>query len=126
MARAALEAKMVDELLTRDQVRSRIADQVGWIEENRQPTAIGMNRYLRLRQQSPDAPATDEIAVLVAQGTIMEGDAPGVTDALIRKIRDARFNNQVKALVLRVDSPGGSAFASGIDSSRAGIAATCG
>ena len=114
MARAALEAKMVDELLTRDQVRSRIADQVGWIEENRQLNAIGMNRYLRLRQQSPDAPATDEIAVLVAQGTIMEGDAPGVAaaDALIRKIRDARFNDQVKALVLRVDSPGGSAFAS--------------
>ena len=114
MARAALEAKMVDELLTRDQVRSRIADQVGWIEENRQLNAIGMNRYLRLRQQSPDALATDEIAVLVAQGTIMEGDAPGIAaaDALIRKIRDARFNDQVKALVLRVDSPGGSAFAS--------------
>ena len=114
MARAALEAKMVDELLTRDQVRSRIADQVGWIEENRQLNAIGMDRYLRLRQQSPDAPATDEIAVLVAQGTIMEGYAPGVAaaDALIRKIRDARFNDQVKALVLRVDSPGGSAFAS--------------
>ncbi|MEC7560414.1 MAG: signal peptide peptidase SppA, partial [Pseudomonadota bacterium] len=114
MARAALEAKMVDELLTRDQVRSRIADQVGWIEENRQLNAIGMDRYLRLRQQSPDAPATDEIAVLVAQGTIMEGDAPGIAaaDALIRKIRDARFNDQVKALVLRVDSPGGSAFAS--------------
>ena len=114
MGRTALEAKMVDELLTRDQVRSRIADQVGWIEENTQLNAIGMNRYLRLRQQMPSTQTTDEVAVLVAQGTIMEGDDPGFAsaDALVRKIRDARFNDQIKALVLRVDSPGGSAFAS--------------
>ena len=114
MARTALEAKMVDELLTRDQARARIADQVGWIKENESLNAIGMNRYLRLRQEPTSDDGADQIAVLIAQGAIMEGEGAGfaAADSLIRKIRNARHDDQIKALVLRVDSPGGSAFAS--------------
>ena len=113
MGRATLEAKLVDELLTWDQVRTRIADKVGWLEENERLNAIGMSSYLQLRQGLPTPPGDDQIAVLVAQGTIVEGTGNGAAaDRLVRKIRDARNNDQVKGLVLRVDSPGGSAFAS--------------
>ena len=113
MARATLEAKLVDELLTRDQVRTRIADKVGWLEDNERLNAIGMSSYLQLRQGLPTPPGDNQIAVLVAQGTIVDGEGPGAAaDKLVRKIRDARNNDQVKGLVLRVDSPGGSAFAS--------------
>ena len=113
MGRATLEAKLVDELLTWDQVRTRIADKVGWLEDNERLNAIGMSSYLQLRQGLPTPPGDNQIAVLVAQGTIVEGEGPGAAaDTLVRKIRDARNNDQVKGLVLRVDSPGGSAFAS--------------
>ena len=114
MARTALEAKLVDELLTRDQVRARIADKVGWLEENERLNAIGMSSYLQLRQEFPIPGDGEQIAVLVAQGAIMEGEGAGfaAADSLIRKIRDVRFNDQIQGLVLRVDSPGGSAFAS--------------
>ena len=114
MARTALEAKIVDELLTRDQVRSRIADQVGWIDENERLNVIGMNGYLQLRQQFPETAEDGQVAVLVAQGAIMEGEGAGfaAADSLVRKIRNARHDEQIKGLVLRVDSPGGSAFAS--------------
>ena len=114
MARTALEAKLVDELLTRDQARARIADKVGWIEENERLNAIGMRNYLRLREKIPSPQSNTQIAVLVAQGAIMEGEGTGfaAADSLIRKIRNVRFNDQIQGLVLRVDSPGGSAFAS--------------
>ena len=71
MARTTLEAKLVDELLARDQIRARIADKVGWLEENERLNAIGMDNYLRLRQALPAIPGDNQIAVLVAQGTIM-------------------------------------------------------
>ena len=104
----------MDELLTRDQIRARIADKVGWLEENERLNAIGMDNYLRLRQALPTISGDNQIAVLIAQGTIMEGEGAGVAaaDTLVRKIRNVRNNDQIKGLVLRVDSPGGSAFAS--------------
>ena len=114
MARTTLEAKLVDELLTWDQVRTRIADKVGWREENKHLNAIGMDGYLQLRQALPTPPGGNQIAVLVAQGTIMEGEGSGfaAADSLVKKIRSARNNDRIKGLVLRVDSPGGSVFAS--------------
>ena len=57
------------------------------------------------------------MAIVVADGTILAGDQPAGTigaDSTSRLIREARKDEDVKALVLRVDSPGGSAFASEI------------
>src|SRR5690606_25169611 len=55
------------------------------------------------------------VGVVVLSGTILDGSqAPGSIggDSAARQIRNAASNDRVKALVLRVDSPGGSAFAS--------------
>ncbi len=60
---------------------------------------------------------SDKIAIIVAKGTILDGvQKPGTIggDSTAQLLRKARNNNHVKAVVLRVDSPGGSAFASEI------------
>ncbi len=56
-----------------------------------------------------------KIGVIVASGEILDGDQPPGTiggESTARLIRDAREDKDVKAVVLRVDSPGGSVFAS--------------
>lgn len=111
MARAALENHLVDELLTPDQARSRIADTVGWDAE-KQFNSINYLDYLQVVGQDPLQ--SQNVGLIVARGTIQMGDnlrAAGA-DGLIRLIRQARADDSVRALVLRVDSPGGSTFAS--------------
>ncbi|MDE0054521.1 MAG: signal peptide peptidase SppA [Gammaproteobacteria bacterium] len=109
-ARIALESGMVDELLTRDAFRDRLKDRLGSDKELRTDVA----RYLSAAR--PRLPAVGpKVAVIVADGVILPGDQPrGVvgSESTTRLIRRAREDDNVKALVLRVDSPGGSAFAS--------------
>ena len=111
-ARAALEHGLVDELLTRDAVKERLIAQVG---------GDGRGGYLRanlsdyLRSLADPAPSGDLIAVVVAEGIILEGDQPRGRiggESTSELIRRARRDDDVKAIVLRVDSGGGSAFAS--------------
>ena len=111
MARAALENHLVDELLTPDQARSRIADTVGWDDENRF-NRIGYLDYLQVAGRDPVQ--TQNVGLIVARGTIQMGDnlRSAGADGLTRLIRQARADDSVRALVLRVDSPGGSTFAS--------------
>ncbi len=116
MARTALEANLIDELLTQDQVETRIAAEVGRYEDD--INGIGMRAYLNMRglvDETKDENAA-EIGVIVVQGAILE-NGQGVSNVasaqdIVQRIRQARFNEDIKAIVLRVDSPGGSAFAS--------------
>ena len=116
MARAALEANLIDELLTPDQMETRIAIEVGRYKG--EINGIGMGSYLNIRGliDSVTDENAPEIGVIVVQGAILE-DGQGLSNVasandLIGRIRQARFNEDLKALVIRVDSPGGSAFAS--------------
>ncbi|HIF9386666.1 TPA: signal peptide peptidase SppA [Photobacterium damselae] len=62
-----------------------------------------------------NVPSKNKIAVVIASGAIIDGpQRPGTTggDTTAELLREARFDNNVKAVILRVDSPGGSAFAS--------------
>lgn len=116
MARTALEANLIDELLTQDQVETRIVAEVGRYEDD--INGIGMRAYLNMRglvDETKDENAA-EIGVIVVQGAILE-NGQGVSNVasaqdIVQRIRQARFNEDIKAIVLRVDSPGGSAFAS--------------
>ena len=70
---------------------------------------------LTLGKSQPNHESENKIAVLVAQGTIVnEGrdDEVVTADAMIKLIRQARRDPAIKAVVLRVDSPGGSQLAS--------------
>ena len=110
-ARAALESGLVDELMSADQMRSHIADTVGRDEDN-DFNGIGYRAYLKAlgpRQSEPG-----NVGLVFARGAIQMGDDrdAAAADNLVGLIRQAREDDAVKALVLRVDSPGGSAFAS--------------
>jgi protease-4 len=112
LARAALEHGLIDELLSRDELRNRLIAKVG--EDDGSYRAIGIGDYLR--GTADDAvKSADQIGVVVASGMILPGEQPRGRvggDTLSRLIREARLDDQIKALVLRVDSPGGSPIAS--------------
>jgi len=75
---------------------------------------IGFRNYLEFNR-SPILPGKEQIAVVVAEGNIIMGEeSPGVVaaDSAADLIREAAARDNVKALVLRVNSPGGNAFAS--------------
>ena len=109
--RAALEFRLVDELLTPDHARDRIAAAVGEGDEDGYPR-IGFRRYLQTLP--PEAPSKQNIALVTAQGPIVMGKDrnAAAADNLVSLIRQAREDESVAALVLRIDSPGGSALAS--------------
>jgi protease-4 len=110
----ALEHGLVDELLSRPQLRNRLRELAGGAEGDAAAGTIEFQQYLALTSR-PHLPSENEIGVIVAEGTIDVGDQPrGVigADSLAALIREARRDDNVKAVVLRIDSPGGSALAS--------------
>jgi protease-4 len=117
MAALAVDYGLVDSLLTRDRMRMRIRDIVGGDEtDDGGFTGIDQSSYMAARH-FVDAPAAGEhkIAVVVASGEILDGMQPPGTvggDSTAQLLRQVANDERVKALVLRIDSPGGSAFAS--------------
>jgi protease-4 len=121
-ARLAVSYGLVDELLTRDAMRERVREAMGEVQRpTRQPdryTQVSLEDYVAwLRTDGAPEPQPNKIAVVVASGTILDGTQPPGTiggDSTSELIRQARNDSAVKALVLRVDSGGGSAFASDV------------
>lgn len=115
-ARVALEAGLVTALDGRFAVEDRMAKITGDDEDNGF-VGVDQDAYLaNIRsQQVLGRKAADKISVIVAAGEILPGEqAPGAVggDTLAWQLREARDDDDVKAVVLRVDSPGGSVFAS--------------
>jgi protease IV len=120
-ARLALDYGLVDELMPHDVMRERIRGLVGESIENDDDEdfkGIDFDAYLTaVRAESATPQTASKIAVVVASGTILDGAQPPGTvggETAAGLIRQAARDEQVKALVVRVDSPGGSAFASDI------------
>nr|WP_316642735.1 signal peptide peptidase SppA [uncultured Roseateles sp.] len=111
-AKLALNAKLVDGLKTRDEMRALLSERGAKDEANKTFRQINLGAYLA--HVKPKFTG-DAIGVVIAQGGISDGSAPSgaiggrSTAELIRKARD---DDKIKAIVLRVDSPGGSAFGS--------------
>lgn len=113
LAQLAVKMGLVDELATRQDVRKLFAKEFG-SDGKDSYNAIGYYDYLATMRPNL-APSENDIAVVVASGTIMDGQQPRGTvggDTVASLLRQARNDDKVKAVVLRVDSPGGSAFAS--------------
>ena len=116
-AKTALDAKLVDRLAARDEVKKRMVALAGEDEKSKSFKQVSMADYLEaLGGDRPGAKGKgDKVAVVVAKGSIVDGSAgPGRIggDSTAALIRQARQDEKVKAIVLRVDSGGGSAFAS--------------
>ena len=97
---AALNYKLVDHLLNRNQQRDYLIELVGADEEEQSFAQVSLNVFL---------------AIAVASGSILDGSQPpGMIggDSTAQLLREAHQDEAVKAIVLRVDSGGGSAFAS--------------
>ena len=116
-AKAALDFGLVDKTLTRIETRQHLIELVGEDEEKHTFNQIGMSDYLRTIDDDRfgrDAKG-NKVAVIVARGSILDGSHPAGTiggDSTGALIRKARNDEDVKAIILRVDSGGGSAFAS--------------
>ena len=117
LAQLALNEKWVDGLKTAYEMEQYLVDQgVAFDDESGSFQQIDMIDYLgHVNSKEMTKPQTDTVAVVVAQGEIVDGEQPqgmvgGVTTSAL--IRAAREDDEIKALVLRVDSPGGSVFAS--------------
>lgn len=116
--RAAVESNLVDGLMSRQQFRDYLIDMVGADADQPDTFAqIDHQTYLAATQFGPDQTeaAEQKVAVIVASGDIVDGEAaPGTigSDSLSHLIRQAANDEAVAAVVLRVDSPGGSMFAS--------------
>ena len=111
-AKLALASKMVDGLKTRDEFRELMIQRGAKDDEKKTFRQVSFETYLgTLKPQR----SGDAVAIVVAEGEIGDADAPPgriggrSTAELIRKARD---DDKVKAIVLRVNSPGGSAFGS--------------
>lgn len=113
-ALAARNAGLVDRFSTRDEWRARLIERVGADGGGKDVRAVEIGEYLAVLRGARHASA-EQVAVLVAQGAIVDGREPaGVVggDTFAELIRAAREDDQVKAVVVRIDSPGGSAWAS--------------
>jgi len=117
MAKMALQRGLVTALKSRRQVADDLKGLVGEDESSHSFNSIGMSQYLsavrskRVLKSKSDA----KVGIVVASGEIFDGhQLPGAIggDSTSNLLRDARYDNAVKAVVLRVDSPGGSEFAS--------------
>lgn len=122
-AQYALNNNWVDQLKTRQEMRAELIDLVGKNKKGNSYSHIGYQDYISATSSSLDESmeaadsASDKVAIIVAKGTILDGSQkPGTIggDSTAELLRKARNNDDVKAVVLRVDSPGGSAYASEI------------
>lgn len=110
-AKYALDHKLVDALASSADVEKALTKQFGWSKTENNDRAIS---YYDYSLKTP-ADTGGTIAVIFANGAIMDGEeTPGNVggDTTASQIRDARLDPKVKAIVLRVNSPGGSVNAS--------------
>ena len=109
-AQVAIDHQLVDDLVTPVQWRASLASLSG----AGRPRTVDFRDYLAAHTMI-EFSTDPEVGVIVAQGAISTGEQPRGSigsDTLVSLIRQARRDDNIRALVLRIDSPGGSAFAS--------------
>ncbi|EKF8854788.1 signal peptide peptidase SppA [Shigella flexneri] len=110
-AKYALENKLVDALASSAEIEKALTKEFGWSKTDKNYRAIS---YYDYALKTP-ADTGDSIGVVFANGAIMDGEETQGNvggDTTAAQIRDARLDPKVKAIVLRVNSPGGSVTAS--------------
>ncbi|MGC2033172.1 MAG: signal peptide peptidase SppA [Steroidobacteraceae bacterium] len=116
-AKLALQRGLVTALKSRRQVADDLKALVGEDEDSHSFNSIGMNQYLASVRSKHVLKSKSEtkVGIVVASGEILDGHQPPGTiggESTADLLRQARYDKAIKAVVLRVDSPGGSMFAS--------------
>src|SRR5690606_20272672 len=117
LAKLALDRGLVDKLATRSQARKLLSDLGKPDDSGETFRQVNWSNYLGMQVATTLPDPRAQVAVVVAQGDIVQGEqsqaAVGATSTA-RLLREVRDDEQIKAVVLRVDSPGGDAYASEI------------
>ncbi|WP_447887976.1 signal peptide peptidase SppA [Serratia fonticola] len=110
-AQFALNSKLVDELASRTAIETQLVKTFGWDKQSNDFNAVSIYDY----QPQPSPDQGGEIAIIFVNGAIMDGpQTPGSVggDTTASQLRQARLDPKIKAVILRVNSPGGSVSAS--------------
>jgi protease IV len=110
----AYALKLVDSLVYFDQVLADLQGRLG-LKDSKDINFIKYNKYKKT--VNTYGSSDNEVAVIVANGDIMPGKGDNETigsDTFAKELRRARTSKKVKAIVLRINSPGGSALASDV------------
>ena len=118
-ATQAKELGLIDGALYRDEVYDELKNRLGYKEDDRLRTISGI-QYRDIPSDSLGLNKGDRVAVVYASGAINIGHSSNSplggqmvgSDTIVKAVNDAAADNSIKAIVLRVDSPGGSALAS--------------
>jgi protease-4 len=111
----AVRFKMVDGLLYKDQVLDELKSRTG-LDKKKDVKSVSIEDYAS-KGEKESSTSSNRIAVIYANGEIISGEGNDKTigsERISRAIRKARTDDKVKAVVLRVNSPGGSALASDV------------
>jgi protease-4 len=116
-AAVALQSRLVTGIKSSLDVEARITELVGEDEDTGSYNAVDLTDYLRVvrAEEKLSKKADARIGVIVASGEILDGFQPAGTiggSSTAELIRDARRDDEIRALLLRIDSPGGSVLAS--------------
>lgn len=115
-AKDALKYKFVDGLMYKDEILSKLRNKLD-IKEDEDISSVSLGKYANAALKKEKNTSKNKIAVIYASGTIVSGsgdkDEMG-SETISKAIREARLDDDVKAIVLRVNSGGGSALASDV------------
>lgn len=115
-ARLAVASGLVDDLKTADEVQRELIELAGKDPSTLTFRQVRFDDYLKAARTDPSSGAAGlKVGVIVAQGVILDGIQPAGKiggGSLAPLIRQARQDERIRSVVLRIDSPGGSAFAS--------------
>ncbi len=122
LAQLALKMRLVDKLATHAEVQAALSNQFSNqstsqsdTNSDASPPSVTYKQYLRSLGPKATPNGTEQVGLIVASGNILDGNQPSGAiggDSFSKLVDRARSNDAIKAVVLRIDSPGGSAVAS--------------
>ena len=112
----AVKEKLVDQLIYKDQLLLELKNKLN-IKNDRDISSVSIGKYVLATENKSTEYSKDKIAIIFASGDIISGNGDEGTigsERISKAIRKARLDKSVKAIVLRVNSPGGSALAADV------------
>lgn len=113
-AKLALEKALVDKVASRQEMETVLIQEAGKSQDGEWYNGVGVKSYLADVRKLPTL-GGNKVAVLVASGAIVDGHQPDGSvgsESMLELLRQVKDDDAIKALVIRIDSGGGSAFAS--------------